>query len=358
MDKQSSYIQPTKQGFPVMLVAQPIDDDEINLFDLFRTLAGHKWLIAACTAAATGIGLLYALLATPIYKVETSLIPPTLSDVAALQIAGDSATPETLFKRFSTALDSKSLRRDFFLHHGGQQKLAPEAKTDKELRTAFNSFDGSLTWKDGTLTMVGTDPKLITDVLNDFVQASEQKVRENVVADLQAENRTRTALINQTINARLAAASQALTNRMTQLQEAIAIAKRLGISEYKLPTVSTNPKGDSIGDAVATVEIPLYMRGTKALQAELDALHERKDNAAFVPGLNKLKQELLQLKSQSIQAKDFRLMRVDEAALTPDRPFEPRRKLIVLGSLLAGVLLGFIAVFLTESFVRNKEGNT
>ncbi len=44
------------------------DDDIVNLSEYFDILLDRKWLVAGVTAVALGLGVVYALLATPIYK--------------------------------------------------------------------------------------------------------------------------------------------------------------------------------------------------------------------------------------------------------------------------------------------------
>ncbi len=49
--------------------------DEISLLDLCRIVWHYKWLIAAVTGVSTIAAIVYALLATPIYRVEVLLQP-------------------------------------------------------------------------------------------------------------------------------------------------------------------------------------------------------------------------------------------------------------------------------------------
>lgn len=49
------------------------DDDEIDLGRLFGLLIDHKWLIAGITGAFMALGVVYALLATPIYQADALL---------------------------------------------------------------------------------------------------------------------------------------------------------------------------------------------------------------------------------------------------------------------------------------------
>jgi tyrosine-protein kinase Etk/Wzc len=48
----------------------PPDDDEIDLGRLFGLLLDHKWLIIGVTALFSVMGVIYALLATPIYRAD------------------------------------------------------------------------------------------------------------------------------------------------------------------------------------------------------------------------------------------------------------------------------------------------
>lgn len=52
---------------------QRTDEDEIDLLALLGTLWDGRWRIAALTLAFTMIGIIYALLATPVYR-ATSLV--------------------------------------------------------------------------------------------------------------------------------------------------------------------------------------------------------------------------------------------------------------------------------------------
>ena len=56
-------------------VVQPADDGDegASLHDYLATLIGSRWLILSITAAALVLGLLYAKLATPIYRSDTLL---------------------------------------------------------------------------------------------------------------------------------------------------------------------------------------------------------------------------------------------------------------------------------------------
>lgn len=82
-------------------VQQHHNDDEIDLGRLFGLLIDHKWLIAIITGAFMFLGVLYALLATPIYQADALLQVekkssgiPALGDMADMFASESEAATE------------------------------------------------------------------------------------------------------------------------------------------------------------------------------------------------------------------------------------------------------------------------
>jgi len=362
MDQQSNNLQLAKQGTPVMLVAQPIEQDQISLFDLWQTMTKHKFLIAALCSIFTIIGLSYALLSPSVYTVSTTLVPPSHKDVAeierfanAIGLTDTSYTPTTAFKYFSQTINLKSIRRDYFMNHGIREKFYPTARSERELHDSFNAFNQTLSWKDGVLSITGSDPVNITTTLNDIVTQVARMGRQNMVGDLQAFLESQKLITQSKIDALLTQETHEKQNRIAQLKEAISIASVLGISDFQLPAVSSKNREMAEGDfSIITSDI-LYMRGIKSLNAELEALENRKDIGMYNTEIPKLKGKLEKLQKQSIGIDDFRLMRVEEPAYTPLRPIKPRRNHIVLGSLIAGLIFGIFAAFFVDTILRPRN---
>jgi len=359
MDRQDSNVQAVNQGMPVMLIAQPIEADEFSIFDLWRALVRRKGMIALIATIATAIGLLNALLASPVYQTSIILSPPAEKDISALQpieysVENPQAEPDFIFGRYMKYLQLKSVQREFFLHHGVVDALAPDAKTATELREAVNSFGDSIDFKDDTLTLTGSDPKLIADWLNDFVHVSEISMVESLTADFNSALQHRIDNLKLDVVSKLKMAIHGREDRIVQIREALSIAKVLGISDYRLsPTITSNKELDG-KVSVSSQDTPLYLRGTKSLQAELDALQRRKDDRAFIPGLSETELKITLLEARTIKPDNIHVMRVDEIALPPKKSFKPKRKLIVLTSLLIGIILGILVAFIAEASTRTR----
>jgi len=73
---ESQTPQPAN-GFQVTSQYRPVEDDEIDLLELFGILWAGKWVIVGVTAAAAVISVVVALVMTEIYRAESTLAPAT-----------------------------------------------------------------------------------------------------------------------------------------------------------------------------------------------------------------------------------------------------------------------------------------
>jgi len=357
MNQQQNNIQPTKQGVPVMLVAQPIDEDGVNLVELFHTLTGYKLVIAICTVVVTTMGLIYALTTPPVYRAETILLPPSIHDTAELQKADRYYTPDAVFQMFKSRLTSREVRRDFFLHHGVIEQLNPSAKTTAEQRVAFASFNNSFEYMDNKLSLEGADADKIAEWLNEFVTLTAHSTLKEIIADMKSTIGIQRITIQRQIEGALKSAETRRNSAIQQLKEALSIAKKLEATNPLLlmPNNKVAKEGTNPDITIASSNAPLYLRGTRLLQAELDNLQQQKDLKAYALGLPELETKQFALTDININTDLVRVVRVDEAAIAPLRPIKPQRKLIVLGSLAAGLLLGILIAMISAALSRNRE---
>jgi len=358
MPQQDNNIEPAKQGIPVMLVAQPVDKDEVSLLDMWPTLFKRRWLILLLTGIATLIGLVYATTAPNVYKAETILLPPTVKQITELQSLESflnkdqniTYTRESVFEAFAKTLNSKAVRNGFFLHQGVVEKLYPDARSEVQKRGLFNIFDKNLVFDDNVLSLQGTTPIAIVDWVNDFPRIAAQQTRDEILSGLRAKLELEKLALKAQIRARIGLAEREKANAIDRLEEAISTARKLGINDYALSggDSEADGSGKSGNISIATTSIPIYMRGVKALQAELSTLKERKDSRSYAPGLTELQEKLFVLDALRIEPENVAVMRIDERALLPVR-IQPKRKRITAGAALAGLLVGILAAFAMES---------
>ena len=104
----------------------------------------------------------------------------------------------------------------------------------------------------------------------------------------------------------------------------------------------------SLTVVASNLEIPRYMRGTKVLTAELEALKSRTSDDAFIKGLREWQQEVARLKQIEYQPERFEPYILDGAINKPVAPIKPQRSLILALSVVLGLFLGIFAAFFSE----------
>jgi len=211
---------------------------------------------------------------------------------------------------------------------------------------------------------------------------AERQSREAKIARLRAENYESIARLQQQIDLKLRKAKQDRENRVIQFTEALQVAEALNIQEpvtwddlrpLRKPTQITNEYGGT------DTSEPLYFRGTRLLQAELDRLKGRQDDRPFTSDLSELENQLIQLQNDpriaalesrtndAIYAAEFddlqrrltrlqaqptrfdnaRLAVVSQPPSVPDSPRHSPVKIVLAGMFLSGfiaLVIGFLRV--------------
>lgn len=319
----------------------PVAHDEIDLVQLVSALWKQKKLVVAVTALAGVLGLAYALLATPYYKVQSVLRPAAIKDLDELNHLGVyELSPQQALAQVGTALDSYETRLGFF--RDNQHLFADLAQPGRSLEQTFESFNDEafkLLQPDekkaaGTTPFFGiqlTYPQGLNgvEVINSFVQYSLDNVRQQIAADLdtlignrlsqlgknmaaaresyEATKEIKIAKLSEAdalkraeLSDELGALRQQLKmrreNRINQLNEAIRIASSLGITRPTTPSSlgasEITSQGSVIRTEVNNQQIPLYFMGSDALEAERKALLARRSDDFTEPRIALIAREL------------------------------------------------------------------
>jgi tyrosine-protein kinase Etk/Wzc len=83
---------PQQPNIPPLPQSLPDEDDEINLLELFDVVLDNRWLIAAVTVCAIGLGGIYAFLSTPVYEANTLIQVEESKGGNANSLLGDAAS--------------------------------------------------------------------------------------------------------------------------------------------------------------------------------------------------------------------------------------------------------------------------
>src|SRR5690606_28894680 len=131
-------------------------------------------------------------------------------------------------------------------------------------------------------------------------------------------------------------------DRITRLEEALATAESIGLdtprelgSLIAINTYGLNTENIQSGSL-------LYLRGAQALRAELQQLRQRESEDAYIPELPDILKKIALLKAINLNPEALTTATIDRAAIIPEEPIRPRRMIIILLGLTAGLVLGFI----------------
>lgn len=312
-------------------------------------------------------------MAPRVYKVEAFILPPLSSDIDQLtfsvirrDVEGvvvaevNAVAVEDVYGQALTNLQSRSVRRLFFDEHGLLDSLRGQGGEDPEAQKVFSrDFHQRLTVIRGkkersdfaTISFEGHDPERITSLLNSFLTMVNDYTVAALVQDLYADVGGKKKSIESKIKALRQVAEHRRLDRIAQLQEALYIASQLGvehraaISSSVFSRAKANP---GFAVAVNTADTPLYLRGTQALQAEIDMLRKRKNDDPFISPLRDLQKELSQLGELQVDPTKVKAFRLDQPAVVPDGPIKPKRILVVALGLVIGLMLGIFVAFLAN----------
>jgi len=410
--------------------------DEIDLVALLQAVWQQKKLIMCVTAGAVIIAAACAFWTTPEYQVSSVLRPAAINELDALNRSEIYRLPpsEALIK-VGASLESYETRLGFF--RANQNLFSRFERPGRTLEQSFEEFNHNsinlvlpdAKKADSLSTYIKLEmsyPKGIDGVaiLNGFVDYAIAIEREQIAADMdvivknrlneisgkldaarssydtekeakiaslhESDNLKRSQLLDELKALRVQLKTQR-TDRMAQLDEAIEIAKSLGIKKPTTPS-SLGEVGRSSQAVMRTEvnnqQIPLYFMGFDALEAEraalalrksddftegriaqiakelqlleknreVEVLNRRENEDLFLSGVQPLRAEVARLRNLNIDMSRLKLVTVDKRALEPLGPVKPKKALILVVGLVLGLLLGLALVLLIHAIRTRNAG--
>lgn len=324
---------------------------EIDLISLLYGLWAQKFLIVLVTLVVTLGAASYAFLSKPVYESRIALRPPAVSDIASFNLArgGKSGlTPFSvgdIFAVFTRNLLAEDSRRQFF-----RNVYLPSLNEDQRSSSQdglYKAFSEVLRVKAPTKSQPGyvvaverLDPGQAAEWVKLFVDQVTRQSLSEILQNNHREVEVRGRQIQQEINTLKLIAKMRRNDRLIRLKEALVVAESVGLASP--PVIS----GQIAQQLSAFMDGDLmYMRGSKALRAEIEALESRASDDPFIPALRNLEERYNLLTAFQVSSENVAVSRPDGAVLTPDEPIKPKKVLVlVLGVLLGGMLGLFIAL--------------
>ena len=191
-----------------------VDEDEIDLLELIRTLLEAWKTIVGITIVCIGLAVAYALYAPEVFKAETLLAPASeeksgassalsqfggLAAMAGISIPSDSNVEQVVAtlnsrKFLRQYIDGKKLLPVLFediWDADNQSWMVPSVEDEPTEQKAIESFKACLSVdedkKSGliTLSISWKDPEVAAKWANDLVKQLNEQLREQAIADSQ-----------------------------------------------------------------------------------------------------------------------------------------------------------------------------
>lgn len=363
---------------------------EITFAELFRIFADRVYLMVAVFSICVGAAIAFLWLVEPVYRAQVFLIAPTSEDVilrdergvsvATMQLTQDAVlldvsesrfssvpleslefedySPATVFAELLKNLQSRAVRREYYDEMGVYQEylrlLGPDSwDVDRMFEKRFNpDIEVHLPGlaEDQNFAQISyefEDPEYAAEMLNGFVDFVNRKTVAQLyeVVDLSLQGQIQG--LKDEIDIRRKQAQTLISDQLAKLNESAVIAQKLGLIEGM---DSILPSKVSSSLVVNTVESPDYLRGEKALRAEIEAIEARKNQDVFVPGLRQLQTRLDFLSGIRISLERIRSARIDQPASPPHERVFPRPAVTVVLSVVAGIIFAFFFALVAHAW--------
>ncbi len=353
---------------------QQFEDDTINLYELWITLWNKKWLVIAVTVIAALGSVVYALQQPSIYKAEALLLPPKAKDIQSLTAKGvqeeqdeeqdgkqGMTSTSRAFAAFKNNLSSRSLQKKFIDEQGLMDILAPGRTPETRDIEILESFAKMIKIEHvkralekkvekTSVSMESNDPEFAANLVNDYISFFDTETILALSAAARNSLAGQIRDIEYTIASKRQMAKQRREDTILRYEEAAEIAGKLGVRDR----VDTTNVVQNNQLNISKSSTPLYYRGYRALNAEINILKNRKSDDPFIGGLRDLQERLALLRSFKFKAEGMHAVTVDQAAYPSKNRIKPNRRLIVSLSTVVGLFLGIFLVFFV-SFVQKQK---
>jgi chain length determinant protein (polysaccharide antigen chain regulator) len=327
-------------------------------FPLSLHVLKRQWrLLGGAFLAGLAVSTAIVLVRQPLYEVQAYLDLPYSNELAQLnrgrtQDSGLAQyTPDQVYTYFTRRLLSdEALQRFFHDTYLPAQSQQPASAAVEQalfahmqrqvLRIAPPPPKGRMQYRVQVTAPTGAQAAQWAQA---FLAQVEQDAKTTLLADSEKSISLQIHNMERDWQERLQTSQSLRQDRLVQLGEALQVAKAIGQHEPQI-TRAQPPLQDGLASYMNGSQ--LYARGTKSLQAEIDVLKHREDDAPFVNGLRAAQSQLRLLKEHQAAGSDFNIYHVDGQVAAPEQSKSPKPLLILmLGGVLGGLLGGLLALW-------------
>lgn len=337
------------------------DLEDFEFQNFVRAIFRQKLVVIGFTLLGAAFAASYAFLVAPVYEAKAFVIPPSQNDISNFnygRMKESELVPYTVkdvYDIYTRYLQAESLRLDFF-----SKTYVPSLSSDERKKSRdvlYSTFSRVLrvvpplreTSDRYSVVVQATDPQKAKEWVAAYVAQAGELAKSEMIKNVSIESEVRARNLEQQINSAREKSSKAKEDSIARLGEALRIAESIGLE--KPPSITVSQSVIAGGEAGQLT----YMRGSKALKAEIESLQARKSDDPFTEHLRDLQDRYYFFKGLKTDPASVSVYRQDGAVELPDNPVKPNKTLVLILGVVAGLIAGVAFVLLRGFFAVKPE---
>jgi len=335
--------------------------DGLDVHALVYLLWRQKLIIICLALLGAALGTTYGALSEPIYEAKAFIIPPTQNDIQSFNFGRanlPALTAKDVYAVFIKNIQAESLRREFFRN----TYLPATGQIDDPRGTSYEKLSKNLLVsavgvKDSSdrysILILDGDPKQAARWVEEYTARAQELALQEINKNISSEFSVKAFDIQQRIVSLREVEERNREDALVNLGEALIVAKAIGLEK---PPIVSSDSSSSLNIAGEMNGELTYMRGTKALEAEIANLKSRKSNDPFIKKLRGLENSYNFYKRMSERSQVAKTFAMDGVVESSSSPVKPKFTLLILVGAVFGLILGVLIVLIRGSFLYNEEG--
>lgn len=367
-----------------------VDEDEISLLDLAIALGEEKRTLITFPLLSGVIAVVVSLIMTPVYTAKTVIMPPqqqqssaasALASLGALAgLAGSVAGLKSPDEMYGAFLQSAGLRTEliqrFNLKERYEEKTIDETlvRMKEQVKVVMEKKSGLI-----SIEVDDKDPQFAAQLANAHVEGLRQLMGRLAVTDAQqrrvfyeqaiaktqaelaeAETKFREARERSGMQV-MAVIAEGSVRASTEIRAQIA-AKEVQAAAMSRFATPQNADFQRLASELAALRAQLekFEKGSGDNQAAQSPLHQQTVNAYRDIKAREAMMGVLLAQYESARVDEARegpLVQQVDVATPPERRSKPKRTLIVIVAILAGLMLGILVAFMRRALRRAEQSS-
>jgi len=337
--------------------------DGLDIRALIFTLWRQRLIVVCVCLFVTLVAGAYVLVAEPVYEAKAFVMPPRQNDIEGLNYGRTVSnhlaplTVKDVYNVFLNNLQAESLRREFFkktyLPALGRDDDPKGLLYEKLSKSLLISLVGKDTADRYSVVVQFGNSELAAKWVEQYIARAGELAVQEINKNISTEAEVQARNLHQEILSAREVGEKSREDALTKLREALAVAKAIGLEKPAI--INSNPSA-SLGIVGSMSGELVYMRGTKALEAEIDNLQNRKSDDPFLERLRNLEAQYNFYKQLENASPVATVYREDGVVEVSGSPVKPKVAFVLSIGFIFGLMLGVVAALIRD-LVLNKKIN-